>query len=310
MAYRLPPLNALRAFESAGRYLSFTRAANELHVTQAAVSHQIKSLETWLGMALFKRLNRAIILTESGQHYLLWVRDALDGLEAATKQILTASAGTALTISVMPSFGATWLVRRMARFAQLHPEIGLRISADDRTVDFAREDVDVAVRYGRGAWPGLHATRLMRQNIFPVCSPALVHEGPHPLRSPDDLRHHILLQEDSTTYDWRMWLLAAGVDDIDPARGPSFSHAHVLYQAAIVGQGVAIGATPMVDDDLAAGRLVKPFELTIPIDWAFYVVCAEKRQDEPNIVALRNWLLAEAAVEGNEPLQPPGKSVP
>ena len=310
MAYRLPPLNALRAFESAGRHLSFTRAADELHVTQAAISHQIKTLESWLDMALFKRLNRAIILTEPGQHYLLSVRDALDGLEAATKQILTAGAGAALTVSVMPSFGATWLVRRMARFAQLHPEIDLRISADDRTIDFAREDVDVAVRYGRGTWPGLHATRLMRQNIFPVCSPALVEKGPHPLRSPDDLRHHILLQEDSTTYDWRMWLLAAGVDDIDPAHGPSFSHAHVLYQAAIVGEGVAIGATPMVDDDLADGRLVKPFELTISIDWAFYVVCVEKRQDEPNIVALRNWLLAEAAIESGNRAYAPRKGIP
>lgn len=310
MAYRLPPLNALRAFESAGRHLSFTRAGEELHVTQAAISHQIKALESWLDMTLFKRLNRTILLTEAGQRYLLAVRDALDGLENATRRILTAGAGAALTISVMPSFVATWLVRRLARFAQRHPEIDLRISADDRSVDFAREDVDVAIRYGRGAWPGLHAVQLMRPDVFPVCSPRLVEDGPHPLSSPDDLRHHVLLQEGTPIFDWRMWLLAAGIDDIDPTRGPSFSHAHLLYQAAIVGQGVAIGATPMVDDDLAAGRLVKPFELTISVDWAFYVVCLEKRQDELNIVALRDWLLAEAGGEGDAPAPPPGNESP
>ncbi len=304
MAYRLPPLNALRAFESAGRHLSFTRAGQELHVTQAAISHQIKALESWLDIALFRRLNRAILLTEAGQRYLLSVREALDGLEGATRQIL--ATGAALTISVMPSFGATWLVKRMARVAQQHPEIDLRISADDRSVDFTREDFDIAIRYGRGAWPGLHATRLIRPDVFPVCSPRLVADGPHPLRAPGDLRHHTLLQEETPIFDWRMWLLAAGIDNIDPTRGPRFSHAHVVYQAAIVGQGVAIGATPMVDDDLAAGRLIKPFELTISVDWAFYVVCLERRRDEPNIASLRDWLLAEVAREREEAGQSPG----
>lgn len=297
MVDRLPPLKALRAFEAAGRHLSFTRAANELHVTQAAVSHQIKALETWLDIPLFKRLNRALLLTEAGQHYLLSVRKALEILADATQQIVAAGGGAPLTISVMPSFGAKWLVSRLPRFGRLHPDIDLRFSADDSLVDFTRDDVDIAIRYGRGVWPGLDAALLMRQDVFPVCSPRLVKEGPHPLRAPEDLRHHVLLHERPASYDWRTWLLAAGVEGVDPIRGPSYSHAHVLLQATIDGQGVALGATPLVDDDLEAGRLVKPFALTLPGDWAYYVVCAQDRRDEPDIRAFRDWILGEARRE-------------
>ncbi len=294
MVDRLPPLKALRAFEAAGRHLSFTRAANELHVTQAAISHQIKALETWLDLPLFKRLNRALLLTEPGQQYLQSVRKALELLADATQQIVATGGGHPLTISVMPSFGAKWLVSRLVQFSQQHPDIDLRFAAEDKLTDFTREDVDIAIRFGQGSWPGLHAALLMRQDVFPVCSPRLLEDGPHPLRSPDDLRHHVLLHERPASYDWRTWLLAAGVEGVDPIRGPSFSHAHVLLQATIDGQGVALGATPLVDDDLAAGRLVKPFELTLPGEWAYYVVCPEERAGEPNVEAFRDWILAEA----------------
>lgn len=291
MADRLPPLKTLRAFEAAGRHLSFTRAAGELNVTQAAISHQIKALETWLEMPLFKRLNRALLLTEPGQHYLQAVRQALDGLAEATEQVVATRNDASLTVSVMPSFGAKWLVSRLPRFSQAHPDINLRFSAEDRLVDFNRDDVDVAVRFGRGDWPGVHAELLMRQDVFPVCSPRLLDDGPHPLAAPDDLRHHVLLHEQPASYDWQTWLLAAGVTGIDPVRGPSFSHAHVLLQAAIDGQGVALGATPLVADDLAAGQLVKPFDLVLPGGWAYYVVCAQNRCDNPNVTAFRDWIL-------------------
>jgi len=297
MVDRLPPLKSLRAFEAAGRHLSFTRAANELNVTQAAVSHQIKALETWLDVPLFKRLNRALLLTEPGQHYLHSVRRALEILADATQQITAAGGGDPLTISVMPSFGAKWLVTRLVRFSTAHPEIDLRFSAEDDLVDFARDDVDVAIRFGRGSWSGLRADLLMRQDVFPVCSPKLIEAGPHPLKAPGDLRHHVLLHERPASYDWRTWLLAAGVDGIDPVRGPSFSHAHVLLQATIDGQGVALGATPLVDDDLAAGRLVKPFDLTLPGEWAYYVVFPEERSNEPNIQSFRDWIVGEARRE-------------
>lgn len=297
MVDRLPPLKSLRAFEAAGRHLSFTRAANELNVTQAAVSHQIKALETWLEVPLFKRLNRALLLTEPGQHYLHSVRRALELLADATQQITATGGGDPLTVSVMPSFGAKWLVSRLVRFSTDHPEIDLRFSAEDNLVDFSRDDVDIAIRFGRGTWAGLEVHLLMRQDVFPVCSPKLLTEGSHPLKAPGDLRHHVLLHERPASYDWRTWLLAAGVDGIDPVRGPSFSHAHVLLQATIDGQGVALGATPLVDDDLAAGRLVKPFELTLPGEWAYYVVYPAERADEPNIQTFRNWIVAEARRE-------------
>jgi LysR family glycine cleavage system transcriptional activator len=297
MVENLPPLKTLRAFEAAGRHLSFTRAAKELHVTQAAVSHQIKALETWLDVPLFKRLNRSLLLTEPGQHYLLSVRKALELLAEATQQIVTTGGNDPLTISVMPSFGAKWLVSRLVRFGRQHPEIDLRFSAEDKLTDFTREDVDIAIRFGRGVWPGLDAALLMRQDVFPVCSPSLLEDGPHPLRTPDDLRHHVLLHERPASYDWRTWLLAAGIDDVDPIRGPSFSHAHMLLQATIDGQGVALGATPLVDDDLAEGRLVKPFDLTLPGEWAYYVVCPEARAEEQNIKFFREWILGEAKRE-------------
>ena len=297
MVDRLPSLKSLRAFEAAGRHPSFTRAANELNVTQAAVSHQIKALETWLDVPLFKRLNRALLLTEPGQHYLHSVRRALEMLADATQQITATGGADPLTISVMPSFGAKWLVSRLVRFSTAHPEIDLRFSAEDELVDFARDDVDIAIRFGRGSWSGLEAHLLMRQDVFPVCSPKLVSEGAHPLKTPGDLRYHVLLHERPASYDWRTWLLAAGVDGIDPARGPSFSHAHVLLQATIDGQGMALGATPLVHDDLAAGRLVKPFDLTLPGEWAYYVVYPDARRDEPNIQTFRDWIVAEARRE-------------
>ncbi len=292
MPRRLPPLNALRAFEAAGRHLSFTRAAGELNVTQAAISHQVKGLEERLGLKLFHRRNRALVLSEAGQLYLPPLTGAFDGLAAATDRLLARDSAGTLAVSVLSSFAATWLVPRLKRFRQIQPEIDVRLSASDHLVDFAREDVDLAIRYGRGGWPGLRAQRFLTEDVFPVCSPKLL-EGPHPLRRPADLRHHTLLHDDMRE-SWRMWLMAAGVDGIDSERGPGFSDSSMVIRAAVDAQGVALGRSALAADELAAGRLVKPFEISLRTDYAYYIVCPEATADRPKVRAFQDWLLSEA----------------
>ncbi len=289
---RLPPLNALRAFEAAARHLSFTKAAEELHVTQAAISHQVKTLEEHLGLKLFRRLHRQLLLTDSGQLYMPPVSKAFRLLQDATHQLLRQDAAGPLTVSVLPSFAAGWLVPRLGRFRQLWPDIDLRIDPSFELVDFSRADVDVGVRYGRGRYPGLRSDRLMEEDIFPVCSPELVH-GPPGLRVPADLVHHTLLHDDGHG-DWRTWLLAAGVDDVDPTRGIVLTDSSMLIQAALAGQGVALARAVLAGDELAAGRLVRPFELNLPTEFAYYVVCPFDTAEQPKIAAFRQWLLAEA----------------
>ena len=209
MARRLPPMNTLRAFEAAGRLLSFTRAAEELHLTQATISHQIKTLETAIGVRLFRRLNRALLLTEAGQRYLPTVRDALDALGNATKALTRQDESGVLTVSTLPSFAATWLVPRLTRFRAAHSEIDIRISAADEIIDLERNGVDMGIRYGSGNYPGLRSDHLLNEKQFVVCSPRLVNEGPHPLRTPEALRHHTLLH-DETPADWQRWLKGMG----------------------------------------------------------------------------------------------------
>ena len=288
----LPPLNALRAFDAAARHLSFTRAANELNVTQAAVSHQIKALEERLGIPLFKRMNRALLLTDAGQAYLPAVREAFDGLARATDRLMRRDRGGALTVSVLPSFAAKWLVPRLGRFRARHPEIDVRMSTDHHMVDFARDDVDAGIRYGQGEYAGLDSVRILTDDVIPVCSPALL-KGKHPLLHPSDLRHHTLLHDDFRV-DWRIWLLSAGVNDVDPERGPAFTDSSMVVQAAVEGQGVALARSVLADADLRAGRLVKPFDVSVPARWAYYFVCPLATRDGPKIKAFREWLLSEA----------------
>lgn len=291
--HALPPLKALHVFEVAGRHLSFTRAAEELHVTQAAVSHQVKKLEEQLGVKLFRRLNRRLLLTEEGQIYLPAVREGLRHIGHATDQLLAKHRSGVLTVSVLPSFAAKWLVPRLHKFRDQYPDVDVRVSAFEWPVDFSRDEVDLAIRYGRGKWAGLQADPLLTEDVFPVCSPDLV-KGARPLRRPADLRHHTLLHDDYSREDWRIWLKAADVKGVDPRRGLSFSHTSIMLEAAESGQGVALGRTPLVADDLARGRLVKPFDISLPADYAYYVVCPVEAADRPKIVAFREWLLAEA----------------
>ena len=292
MPERLPPLSALRTFEAAARHLSFTRAAGELHVTQAAVSHQIRALEEDLGVLLFRRLNRRLLLTDEGQLLMPAVRRAFDELVAGVERVRERCCGGTLSISTTPSIAANWLASRVGRFQALRPEFEIRLMATPRLIDFAREGVDCGIRYGFGDWPGLRALRLLNATLVPLCSPRLL-TGPDALRRPADLARHTLLHALDDMDSWRLWLRAAGVEGIDPTRGLKLDNLPLALQAAISGAGVAIAGAPMATDDLADGRLVQPFDLELPSECAYYFVAPEVSADQPKIQAFRDWLLQE-----------------
>lgn len=297
MARPLPPLNALRAFESAGRHLSFTKAAAELNVTPAAIGHQVKALEELLEVPLFRRLTRALRLTDAGQAALPTLSQAFDKLVQGVELMRAHCESGLLTISVSPSFGAMWLVPRLEHFRSRHPDIEIRIDGTDRLVDLARDDADVALRYGPGGYKGVRVDYLFNQVNTPVCSPALL-SGEHPLNQPDDLRHHTLLHVDwkDAEASWRMWLLAAGLHDIDPTRGPRFTMENMAVQAALDGHGVALIGDILVADDLAAGRLVRPFDpsLSTPLTFSYYLLSAKDSAEQPKVAVFRDWLLEKA----------------
>ena len=296
MARRLPPLNALRAFEAAARHLSFTKAAEELFVTQAAISHQVKALEAALDLQLFRRLNRRLMLTDAGQLYLPALTGAFDAMDTATTRLRADENAGRLIVSVANSLAAKWLLPRLPRFRGRHPEYEVEISALDRLVDFDRDNVDMGIRYGLGRYPGLRVDPLMTDTNFPVCSPALL-AGAIPLREPGDLRHHSLLHDDvvpGEAPDWAKWLAAAGVTGVRADRGQRYSHSSLVLQAAIDSQGVALGRSTLVALDLEAGRLVQPFGPTLPSRYACFVVSPPATADRPKIKAFREWLLDEA----------------
>jgi LysR family glycine cleavage system transcriptional activator len=303
MAGSLPSLNGLRAFEAAARHLSFTRAAAELNVTQTAISHQIRRLEEQLGMRLFVRKNRALMLTREAQAYLPAVRAAFEDLRQATERLRRRDREGLLTVSTTPSLAAKWLVTRVAAFQEANPGIEVRISASTHLVDFRREEVDMAIRYGHGHWPGLRADWLMTEDIFPVCSPAR-RTGAKRLRRPEDLAHHTLLHSMASREDWQLWLTAAGLPaELAKRRGMSFDQSYMAIQAAIDGHGVALGRTPFVEADIAAGRLVVPFDVLLPASAAFYVVAPSETADQPKIARFRDWLFA--SITPGAPAPPP-----
>ncbi len=290
----LPPLNALRAFEAAARHLSFTRAAEELNVTQAAISHQVKGLEDRLGVALFRRFNRALMLTDEGQRLLPAVRDGFDQIAAAVRAVKDQGPARALTVSVLPSFAAKWLVPRIGRFQERNPDIDLRVLATERLTDLLREGVDVAVRFGAGRWPGVRADFIRGEAVAPVCAPALRPS----LNAPADLAHATLLHElmEPLAFpSWATWLEAAGVDGVDVSRGLRFSHSHILLQAAMDGRGVALAQLVLAADDIAAGRLVEAFDLRLPTGYGYYVVYPRSAAQKPKVQAFRDWILDEMA---------------
>ncbi|MEK6592645.1 MAG: transcriptional regulator GcvA [Pseudomonadota bacterium] len=312
MAARLPSLNALKAFEAAARHLSVKKAAVELNVTPAAVSHQVRTLEEYLGVQLFHRYNRALELTDAARAALPKLREGFDCLVQAVERLRTHQRSGVMTVSAAPSFAARWLMPRLHRFLAAHPEIDVKVSARMRrvsvdgkgdvaeraTVEGWLDDSDVAILYGRGHYPGLRVNKLLDLTVTPVCSPQLL-TGEHALKSPEDLQHHLLLHDDTgDLYDgepfWEVWLKAANVSGIDVRRGPHFSHAVLAFEAAMDGIGVLATMPVLAAEDLAAGRLVTPFDLRVPLVSAYYLVCEENAATRPAVAAFHAWLIEEA----------------
>ena len=292
MLRSLPPLNGLRAFEAAARHLNFTRAAEELNVTQAAISHQIKGLEERLGQPLFRRLNRRLLLTDAGQTLLPPMSQAFGIIAEAVGRVEGDDSSGIVTVSTLDSVATNWLVPRMGRFRGRHPDIDLRIAIEDELVDFSQGGVDVALRYGFGKYPGLHVVPLMTEDLFPVCAPSLFEKGP-PLKAPADLCHYTLFCDDMIE-GWPEWFMAAGISGDDMTHGPPFSHSNLVLRSAIAGEGVALARSRLVADELAVGRLIKPFDLSVTSKWAYYVVSTQASAGRPKIRAFREWLLEEA----------------
>jgi len=301
---RLPGLPAFRTFEAAARHLSFSRAADALGVTPAAVSSQIRTLEDQLGVQLFVRTSRQMALTAAGKLLFAAAAEAFATLTRAVQQLADAD-GRTLRVTTSASFAAKWLLPRLERFRLAHPGVDVVIDASDAVVDLNAGGTAIAIRFGRGAYPGARADRMFQEFVFPVCSPSLL-AGPHPLRTPGDLRHHPLIhlewQASGDTWpDWRTWLLAAGVTDIDSSHGVRISTFALASQEAIAGRGVALGNTSLVGDDLANGRLVRPFALSLKVasDFAYYLVTPNTLADRPLVAAFRAWALAEAHGEAS-----------
>lgn len=315
MSYRLPPLNALRAFEAAARHLSFKKAADELSVTPTAVSHQIRGLEDYLGIPLFRRLTRALELTPEGEAMLPKIREGIECFVLGVDRARRRAEGGQLTVTAPPTFATRWLVPRLQTFAQAHPEVELHIAASNAMIDsreqaggFGDEAVDprdevsgVSVRFGTGTYEGCRVDRLFAPAYTAVCSPQLL-TGKRPLRQPTDLRYHILIHDDTIPDDrlrptWEDWLRAARAPGVDPTAGPHFSNSGLALSAAIDGLGVALAARSMVAADVAAGRLVIPFDVSIGRNYAYYLVAPQAVADRPAVTAFRDWILDQSGRE-------------
>ena len=301
MLRHIPGLQSLKAFDASARHLNFTRAAAELNVTPAAVSHQIKELEEAVGMPLFQRTSRHMQLTRQGQILKPAIADALEGITRALQKLRQVENPTQVRVTVSPSLAAKWLVPRLDRFLDSSPGADVRIDVSSEPLDFDREDIDVAIRFGDGNYPGLVVEKLFHDTLFPVCSPELL-KGAKRLKEPKDLQQFTLIHLDweaqgAVWPNWRMWMLAAGVKDFNDTRGLHFSQTSLALQAAIDGHGVALGDSTLVGDDLAAGRLVKPFELSLrsPAQFAYHLITRRDTAERPMTKAFRNWIIAEAA---------------
>jgi LysR family glycine cleavage system transcriptional activator len=293
MRPRLPPLNALKAFEAAARHESFTRAADELCVTQGAVSQQVKTLEAELAIKLFNRERQRLVITEAGRDYLAVIRDALDRIAMGTERLLQRQNAGVLTVSTSPDFAAKWLVHRLGHFAEANTGIDLRVSATLHHVDFAREEVDLAVRHGDGNWPGHDTVKLCAEQLFAVCSPKLLTGRRRLSRTADILKAPLIHTESRT--DWTRWLQAAGIAEAQVTHGPVLNRASMAIDAAINGQGIALARTTLAAWDLINGRLVRPFEEALRLSKCYWIICPKATASLPKIATFREWLLTEAA---------------
>jgi LysR family transcriptional regulator, glycine cleavage system transcriptional activator len=300
---RLPPLNAVRAFEAAARHATFQAAGDELGVSAGAVAQHVKALEAWFGLILFRRLpSRGVALTPAGSRYAAAAGQLLDGFAEATARLRRESRDDVLTVSVTHSFASLWLIPRIGAFRAANPDLDVRVVADNRLVDFSRDAVDVAIRHGKGGYTGVRCDLLLRDAVFPVCSPRL-RDGTPPLRSPRDLAGHALLHDgdpiDPDVVGWPEWLAAVGVPDLAAKRGPTFTHTFMVLQAAAAGEGVALATRVLGGDLLAAGGLVRPFAEEVQSPYSFFVVTPDE-PDPPKVARLRAWLSAQAGA----PLSP------
>ncbi|MER9543735.1 transcriptional regulator GcvA [Mesorhizobium sp. M0437] len=291
MPRKLPPLTTLPSFEAAARLLSFSKAAEELHVTHGAISRAIKNLEDQLGVQLFERGTRSVSLTAVGEPYARAVREALAQLATATAAATARYSSSTLNVSTSDGFAGRWLVPRLYRFHRAHGDIDVRVSTSGKLTNFLGDGIDVAVRYGSGNYPGLMSEFLTGEEVFPVCSPKLL-EGAHPLRTPQDLKHHTLIR-DSFPIDWATWLASAGVEGVDPQSGITFDSATFAMESAAQGEGVVLGRTMLVAADLAAGRLVRPFGHALKSPSSFYFVYPPEAIRQRKVKAFRDWLLSE-----------------
>jgi LysR family glycine cleavage system transcriptional activator len=294
---RLPPLNALRAFEAAARHLNFSRAADELSVTPGAVSQQIQNLEDYVGVSLFKRTPKGLLLTDAAQTALPALRDAFDRLAEASSLLTAAVDGRRLTLTAPPSFAAKWLVPRLKRFEEVYPSVDVWLSADMDIVDFAAGEIDLAIRYGAGRYPGLELQRLLTETVILVASPVLIADNP--LERLEDLANHTLLHDgspdaDESCPDWAMWLAARGVRGVDGSRGPRFNQSSLVIEAATGGRGIALAKRTLAQDDLDAGRLVAPLQIATAVDFAYYIVHPKAKGRLPQVKAFVAWISAEA----------------
>lgn len=293
MSDRLPPLTALRAFDAAARHMSFSKAAEELHVTPAALSFQIKSLEEHLGTPVFRRLNRAVQLTDAGKAMAAGVADGFQTLAAAWRAAERTQDNQTLTVTAGPAFTAKWLAPRLFEFAQQHPEIALRFAASLKIMDLERDAIDVAIRFGQSADQGLYSVPLAEEWVCPVMTPSLAARYP----TPEDLKDAPLIFDDSIQFleprsDWEMWFRAMGIT-FAPTQGPRFSQADHAIDAALAGVGVVLGRRALVVKDLADGRLVAPFPTALNTGARFRFLCAKGAEDRPQIASFRNWIISE-----------------
>jgi len=293
----LLPLNALRAFEAIARHMSFARAAEELHVTPAALSHQIRGLEEQLGLPLFTRRTRAIELTEAGRLIYPGLQSGLETVRNAIRQLERTRERNVLVISATPGLVAKWLMPRLWRFLQTHPEIDARVSATLRLADFEADGVDAAIRLSKGRNPALHMEKLFDDSMLPECAPALIEQG---LRSPADLARFPLIHYDFATSqhappNWADWFATARLDGIDATRGLRVNVADHALDAAVAGAGVSLSHKLIASDDVHAGRLITPFGPELPLASTYHFVCPKGHETRPNVRAFHDWLYAELA---------------
>mgnify|MGYP001380112511 FL=1 len=293
---RLPPLNALRVFEASARNCSFVAASDELAVTASAVSHQIKTLEEYLGVQLFSRQKRKVELTAAGEQYLNMIKPALDEIEIATRR-LTASQGSNLVqISVAPNFLTRWLMPHMARFQELYPDIELQINASMGLIDFNRSSTDIAIYYGNGEWDDIETHFLCKVMLVPVCSPRLMN-GRFPLNKPEDLRHHTLIYVSKRKWEWQDWLEQAGVPNLVSKGSLQLSSGQLATAAAQEDLGVALADRALTSREVASGRLVVPFDIQLDTQKAFYLVYRKHRPLTAGMKAFKEWMMAEMQQE-------------